>query len=93
VVGGVRDAAGDPVACVQVAVAAQLSDEFGIASLMGHSAGCLSVHGRMFGDSDLGKAVIADHLDAGRRIEQDRGVGQDQVVDGLLGLAEQCDGC
>jgi hypothetical protein len=60
---------------------------------MCHSAGRLSVHGRVLGDGDLGKAVIADHLDASRRIEEDRRVGQDQVVDGLPCFAKQGDGC
>ncbi len=92
VLGGGRVGAGDPEAVGMVAVAALLGDQLGEAAGMVGGAGGVLVHGAVLDGGDVLQAVVGDHPDAGRLLQQDGGVAQHQVVNGLGLLAEDGDG-
>jgi hypothetical protein len=66
-----------------VAVAALFGDQLGEAAGMVGRAGGVLMHGAVLDGGDVLQAVVGEDPEAGRLLEQDGGVAEDQAVDGL----------
>ena len=91
--GSGRIGASDPEAIRMIAVAALLGDQLSEATVMIGGAGGVLMHGAVLDSGNVLQAIVGDDPEAGRLLQQDGGVAEDQAVDGLGLLAEDGDGC
>jgi hypothetical protein len=76
-----------------IAVAALLGDQLSEAAVMIGGAGGVLMHGAVLASGNVLQAIFGEDPDAGRLLQQDGGVAQDQAVDGLGLLPADRDGC
>ena len=93
VLGGGGVGAGHPEAIWMVAVAALLGNEFREAAVMIGGAGGVMMHGAVLDGGNILQAIVGEDPDAGRLLQQDGGVPEDQAVNGVRLFAEDGDGC